>query len=248
MSRNLYVTLRDLFHGYTYNNTWGRDYNSPIPSDDQSYYMEIPINGQAFEVPLFAMSSFNRILEGGVSADVITVYIKTIGNVPRYKSVDRYMRDILVNRYSSKLIVLKVAQGNETITYYGTAGAVFDEHFSPIMLCTWKIEKIFHDGLGYRFKFIRPILYIEPSIFLTKKDPMEKYIVNKIFPECLKLELSDYRTFNCINFPEESNGLTVKVEVDKMPFNTRKVSVPSISTTNQQLLQAALDHIDELIQ
>ena len=40
----------------------------------------------------------------------------------------------------------------------------------------------------------------------------------------------------------------VKVEIDKCPFRFMKTEVPSISTTNEELLITALDNIDEVLQ
>jgi hypothetical protein len=40
----------------------------------------------------------------------------------------------------------------------------------------------------------------------------------------------------------------VKIEIDECPFVIRGTDVPSISVTNEDLLQLAADHIDEIIQ
>ena len=40
----------------------------------------------------------------------------------------------------------------------------------------------------------------------------------------------------------------VKIEIDECPFVIRSTDVPSISVTNEGLLQLAADYIDEVLQ
>jgi hypothetical protein len=57
-------------------------------------------------------------------------------------------------------------------------------------------------------------------------------------------------TYGFGNFIESScfSFEHVKIEIDECPFVIRSTDVPSISVTNEDLLQLAADHIDEILQ
>jgi hypothetical protein len=58
-------------------------------------------------------------------------------------------------------------------------------------------------------------------------------------------------TYGCRDFIEQSGYLSfnhVKIEIDECPFVIRGTEVPSISVTNEGLLQLAAEHIDEILQ
>jgi lipopolysaccharide/colanic/teichoic acid biosynthesis glycosyltransferase len=57
--------------------------------------------------------------------------------------------------------------------------------------------------------------------------------------------------YDCRDFIEQSGYLSfnhVKIEIDECPFVIRGTEVPSISVTNEGLLQLAAEHIDEILQ
>ena len=99
------------------------------------------------------------------------------------------------------------------------------------------------------YKIIKPILRIDPQVFLSRSNTLEKLIVNKMLNACLEDPVALPR----YDLPARivilrSARLPVKVEIDECPFLIHQSDTPSISTTNQQLLQVAINHIDELIQ
>ena len=56
------------------------------------------------------------------------------------------------------------------------------------------------------------------------------------------------RTFrNFTRIVKSDRKFPVKVEIEDCPFTIRAAATPSISTTNQQLLQVAIDHINEIL-
>jgi hypothetical protein len=58
-------------------------------------------------------------------------------------------------------------------------------------------------------------------------------------------------TYGCDSFIEQQSYLSfnhVKVEIDECPFVIKDTDVPSISVTNEGLLQLVADHIDEILQ
>ena len=86
---------------------------------------------------------------------------------------------------------------------------------------------------------------------------MERFISNKMITTCL--ENNFYLPFShraVTNYLIDRNDLRiirpnekfpVKVEIANCPFTIRSAATPSISTNNQQLLQVAIDYINEAL-
>lgn len=265
-SRDLSGTVRMLFRSNSYQQCYsGYRYGSRIPNEDTTVrYMEIPVSEDVFEIPIFAFKSFVDSVKEGTDSQAIAVMLNTEGRVPKYKSVDRYMRDVLLEGYkNSRLVKLEVKQGNDTIIYYGTQGAVFDKNFKPLAICSYQLERekgevvVINSGEQdqaiTRYKFLRPILRVDPYAYLWKVSPMERFIVNKLMNTCLDegafLPMAyDVNEHFDIPSNQDTKKYPVKIEIDECPFLVHQTATPSISTDNRQLLQLAIDHIDELIQ
>lgn len=262
MARDLSDTIRTAFAGvHNYCHCYSR-YNT-IPSPSITKYLEIPINEDVFEVPLFAFLSFVNAVKDNkdTSTNAIVTVLKCINYTSGYKTVDRCMRDVLYENYrNSKLVVVEAKKGDDTIRYYGTHGAVFNDDFQPIAMCSWQIERYWNDikeidgkvkGKVARYKFLKPILRISPYVYLEKDDTMERYLVNKLMTACLENGVnyppSGY-TGDRFDTPSWQECAHIKIEIDYTPFVVRETLAPSISTSNKQLLQLAIDHIEEVLQ
>ena len=81
---------------------------------------------------------------------------------------------------------------------------------------------------------------------------MQKFIATKM-PTLVLGQLVDYPHVRdlteVIIVPRGYYATTeAKVEIARCPFVLKKADTPSISTTRENLLQLAIDHIDEFIQ
>ena len=146
---------------------------------------------------------------------------------------------------------MSITPDNDENPYYTTWGAIFNKDYIPVMMLTWELEKEpLPDNTDFQYKFTRPVLRLAPEVF-RKSNAVEKYIVNKVIPEIL--------TLDGLNFPfrEGLHGFykhdygevvpDVKIIVEYCPFRLSSVDMPSISTTNKDLLNIALDNLDEVI-
>ena len=257
MSRTIDDTIRALFRGES-----GGRYGYFRQGDTNNLYtkyMNIPINKDTFEIPIFCFNTFKTLVDNNqdTETDAIIVQLNTKNEESDYKSLDRVLRDVLQSPFMGpRLITIKVKRGSEDIVYYGTNGAIFYADFTPIAICSFQMEKYttessFEEGAlpTTRYRFLRHILRVFPDVFINKADPMERFIANKMITICLdgqygfphRYLLSDRIDYN-------SAFKNVKVEIDDCPFSILEADVPSISTTNQQLTQIVLDHLDETLQ
>lgn len=264
MARDLSTTIQSIYDGMystCHCHRYYRGENLPL-SNSNTKYMVIPIDEDNFEIPLFAMRTFVDTVNSGQDEGLssIVAMLNTEDKEPNYVTVDRYMRDILEeNIKSGRLVRCNVKSGNNEFIYYGVHGAVFDYDFSPIMICSWQVETFLYENespegvidCGIKYKFKRPILRVQPDVYLSKSDSMEKFIVNKMIAACLERSVypphGNYLGPKFVELPRGHSEF-IKVELDTSPFVVKQTDTPSISTTNQQLLQIAIDHIDEIIQ
>jgi hypothetical protein len=216
-------------------------------------YLEIPINEDVFEMPIFALEAFVDLTRDNrdLSTNAVTAMLYTLNKEPRYKSLDRYMRDIILEQFThSRLVKCEVKQGAENILYYATHGTVFDRCFNPMMMCSWLIEKIGLNDTTRKYRFIKPILRINPDCYISQADPIQRWIAKKAAVVGLSMHLGrpfnyDLTTAFETSIASETTDLTV--EICKCPFKIKTADIPSISTTNEVLLQIAIDHIEEII-
>lgn len=206
-------------------------------------YMEIPVDSDVFEVPLFAFHKFCNMLDKGINANTIVAALYSCGAESSYKSIEAIMRNVLYATFDSHLSKIQI-DGTSNI-YYATMGAVFDKDLNPLMVMSWQMERQNDEREPYSFK--RPILHITPISFVRKEDPVQRFLVGKMLTTALDMDIPEpYLFTDRLHFKTNESSFKIKVEIDDCPFNIKGVDVPSISVTNENLLQLAAEHIDEI--
>lgn len=225
-----------------------------ISFTDKSSYMLIPVTGDSIEIPTMAMFSLptleNKILQKE-PIDALAVNLNNNGGYSTFKSVSASIRDAFTVLYKNAHLRKLVTVGDPEKTYYGTYGAIFDENFKPIVMLSWELKKIYRDDEQdpFRYKFVRPILRITPEVFINKSNTVERFIINQIIPTALSITYLSSPIFHRSMIYEINSGnCKVKVLIEKIPFIIKETDVPSISTTNEELLDTALNYIDEIIE
>lgn len=225
-----------------------------ISFTDKSSYMLIPVTGDNIEIPTMAMFSLptleNKILQKE-PIDALVVNLNNNGGYSSFKSVSASIRDAFTVLYKNAHLRKLVTVGDPEKTYYGTYGAIFDENFKPIVMLSWELKKIYRDDEQnpFRYKFISPILRVAPEVFINKSNTVERFIINQILPTALSITYLSSPIFHRSMIYESNSGnCKVKVLIEKIPFIIKETDVPSISTTNEELLGTALNYIDEIVE
>ena len=217
--------------------------------------MEIPIKENVFEIPTFVLAELRHTFDTfSVSFNIdesIEAIITEVGKSPitsSYKSVERAMKDNITSHSSmGALIKTEAKKGHERVVYYVTHGLVMNDKMKPVMMCSWIINRQIAEDGTLKFKWVQPVLRVDPKVFIYKEDEMEKFIVNRMVKQCLEHKvaapLSGYLP-SC--FEEERHFMPIRVEIFPNCFNTVPVKTPSISTTNDELKQAVLDNLEDI--
>ena len=243
--------INSIFENSNSNSLISRQYynrntnNTPITVKK---YMEIPISSDVFELPLFAFEDFKKMHQNKKIGDVIVASLYSYGQTSNYKSLDSIMKDTLSTYFDRHLC--KVQISNSPNIYYATFGAVFDENLTPLMMLSWIMERRVNEEGVIKYRYKKPLLRLNPYPYLNKEDALQKFICGRWVTTALGTRVHTPSTYGWRNFIE-SGYLSfehVKIEIDECPFVIRSTDVPSISVTNEGLLQLAADYIDEILQ
>lgn len=217
---------------------------------DRNAYMEIPLVGDMMEIPVFALSILLNSDEGVQNIEqpqIIAANMQNMGFTYNYKSLDVNIRNALTSPFSKKGLV-KIPSGN--MHYYLTKGLILDDKFNILMVQSWLMQRVpYKDAEGAsRLKFAKPILRVTPKVYKDRNDAMSKYIINKIIPVgALASVTHPFTSKQRLIETDHSHLYSVRVEIDDIPFRIVDTEVPSISTTNKELLDIAINHIDEFM-
>lgn len=249
---NIGLVIRRTFENW-YSNGYKHFLQTTV--NENSINLVVPINKETILVPIVALDTL-ATTEGILDkkpADSIVITLDNIGKQTTYKSLDAGMKDVLtsvLSRYS----LVKLPQKNPTDPiYYGTCGAIFDKEFKPIMMMLWEMKKVISsdEDQEVKLKFIRPIVWIDAYTYIYKSNAVERFIANKITTEALNnhyIEIARVRNNGHFIYEDYNCRFTPKVIIDECPFELQKTDVPSISTTNEELLDVALNYIEEVVQ
>lgn len=230
--------------------------NRRVSFTDKFSYMLIPVTGDNIEIPTMAMYSLptleNKILQKE-PIDALVVNLNNNGGYSPFKSVSASIRDAFTVLYKNAHLRKLVTVGDPEKTYYGTYGAIFDENFKPIVMLSWELKKIYRDDeqRPFKYKFTRPVLRVAPEVFINKSNTVERFIINKIIPTTLSVTYLSSPSYHRSEIYESNStncNTKVKVLIEKIPFIIKETDVPSISTTNEELLDTAVNYIDEIVE
>ena len=238
-----------IFNDDCYNSTIRRQYRREVNPITSEKYMEIPISSDVFELPLFAFEDFKKMHQNNKIGDVIVASLYSCGQTSNYKSLDSIMKDTLSTYFNKHLCRIQIP--NSPNVYYATFGAVFDENFTPLMMLSWIMEKRVHEEGVIKYQYKKPLLRLNPYPCLNKEDSLQKFICGRWMTTALGTRVYTPSAYDCRDFIEQSGYLSfnhVKIEIDECPFVIKGTDVPSISVTNEDLLQLAAEHIDEILQ
>lgn len=233
-------------------------YLSLIRLDDTS-----PINAKSFvvdlsktetDIPVFASKNIRDLLASyrGEETELKKVVIPLYQNsVIQNKRTFNTIIDLFFCRTGlySRLNKCITSKGE---IYYGCKGLILDEHFNPLILCTFKINiDKGDDSNTLNLHYIRPIVYINPKVFIEPNKLINKGIIKYILPY--------YGNSNMeLNYPERYH--IRYYDISKTNFKALIIIDDSINDffvspcipnprecSNESLNNCLVDNMDEII-
>ena len=225
------ISIFDGIHGNHYANARSTD----IPVTQKPLCLEVPVKEASFELPCFVATSVSSIPFYRIGFNTIVVSLDTRNCVPEYSSLTAYMKEVLLSNLGlSRLIRITTEQQGSPKSYYATYGAIFDDTFHPLLMCSRQMRIADRNGEPYLIKG-KPIIRVNADCFMRKSNPIERFISGKFLQTALE----------CRNRYSYISDLSI--EIGDFPFHLKSISTPSISTSNEELLQVAKNNINEVM-
>ena len=242
MNDRLSDALRHSFYSYL-NHFTPPNQNSTLFSQ-----VIIPVSGDTFEIPVFAIcntSIVENIKKGLVDTVVANINWYNVFN--RYKSLNASFYSSITEKFSDTGLIKLPVKDGETDCYI-THGAVFDHNLQPLFMLTWAFQKVApsENNLSYKYSLqgLYPIVRVAPQVIIDKNHSVHKYIANRVLPSILSLESVYVPEIATNNYGQP---FSPKALIEPIPFTVRRPSLPSVNTSNADLLHSALDHFDDFI-
>ena len=207
----------------------------------------IEVNDEV-EIPVIAREHFeNLVLEKinyPLAVGTKRIILPLYDNAPSQerRTFDSIIMQMFNNvRFDMRLQKITTSK-NEV--YYGGKGIIFDESYTPLLLCTLTARKVHTEESGDSMVYYRPICHVSPKVFLESDKLINKGIIKKLIP---------FYTSEEVNFPNCMFGVNpeskkVKVVVDNFDkFFIEPIKPTPSAITNDALNECLIDNMDDIM-
>ena len=207
----------------------------------------IEVNDEV-EIPVIAREYFeNLVLEKidyPLAVGTKRIILPLYDNAP---SQERRTFDSIImqmfNNVGFDMRLQKITTSKDEV-YYGGKGIIFDESYTPLLLCTLAARKVHTEESGDSMVYYRPVCHISPKVFLESDKLINKGIIKKLIPFYTSEEVSFP---NCM-FGVNPESKKVKVVVDNFDkFFIEPIKPTPSAITNDALNECLIDNMDDIM-
>ena len=210
----------------------------------------IEVNDDEVEIPVIAREHFERLVSEKINYP-LTVGTKRI-MLPLYDnalSQERRTFDSIITQlftnvgYGKRLQKITTNKGE---VYYGGKGIIFDESYTPLLLCTLTARSVHTEDNGNTMVYYRPVCHVSPKVFLESDKLINKGIIKKLIPCYTSRDINFPR--NNYSFSSNPEDRKVKVIVDNFnKFFVEPIKPTPSACSNDALNECLIDNIDDII-
>ena len=210
----------------------------------------VEVNDDEVEIPVIAREHFEKLVSDNLIYPITTRIQKII--LPLYNNVldqerrtfDSIIKQLFTNvGYGKRLQKITTSKGE---VYYGGKGIIFDESYTPLLLCTLTARSEHSEGNDNTMVYYRPVCHVSPKVFLESDKLINKGIIKKLIP-CY--------TSRDVNFPRNNRRFSsspedkkVKVIVDNFnKFFVEPIKPTPSACSNDALNECLIDNIDDIM-
>ena len=208
----------------------------------------IEVNDDEVEIPVIAREHFeNLVLEKinyPLAVGTKRIILPLYDNAP---SQERRTFDSIImqmfNNVGFNMRLQKITTSKDEV-YYGGKGIIFDESYTPLLLCTLTARKVHTEESGNSMVYYRPVCHVSPKVFLESDKLINKGIIKKLIP---------FYTSEEVRFPDCMFGVNpeskkVKVVVDNFDkFFIEPIKPTPSAITNDALNECLIDNMDDIM-
>ena len=211
----------------------------------------VEVNDDEVEIPVIAREHFEKLVSDNLTYYPITTRIQKIilplyNNAPdqERRTFDSIIKQLFTNvGYSQRLQKITTSKGE---VCYGGKGIIFDESYTPLLLCTLTAKSVHTEDNRDTMVYYRPVCHISPKVFLESDKLINKGIIKKLIPCYTNRDVNFPRSnYSFSSNPEDKR---VKVIVDNFDKFFIKPVKPTLSTCpNDALNECLIDNIEDIM-
>ena len=207
----------------------------------------IEVNDE-MEIPVIAREHFEDLVLEKINYPLAVGTKRII--LPLYdnaSSQERRTFDSIImqmfNNVGFNMRLQKITTSKDEV-YYGGKGIIFDESYTPLLLCTLTARKVHTKESGNSMVYYRPVCHVSPKVFLESDKLINKGIIKKLIPFYTSEEVSFP---NCM-FGVNPESKKVKVVVDNFDkFFIEPIKPTPSAITNDALNECLIDNMDDIM-
>ena len=208
----------------------------------------IEVNDDEVEIPVVAREYFEKLVSDNMAYPAIMgikrIILPLYDNAPSQerRTFDSIITQLFTNvGYGKRLQKITTNKGE---VYYGGKGIIFDESYTPLLLCTLTARSVHTEEGDNSMVYYRPVCHVSPKVFLESDKLINKGIIKKLIPFYTSKEVS----FPNYKFGVNPESKKVKVVVDNFDkFFIEPIKPTPSATTNDALNECLIDNMDDIM-
>ena len=210
----------------------------------------IEVNNDEIEIPVIAREHFEGLISDNMTYPTIMGIKRII--LPLYDNTPSQERSTFNSIIAQLFTNVGYGQRLQKITTnkgevcYGGKGIIFDESYTPLLLCTLTARSVHTEDNDNTMVYYRPVCHVSPKVFLESDKLINKGIIKKLIPYYTNRDINPPRS----NYDFSSNLEDRKVKVIVDNFNKFFIEPikPTPSTcSNDALNECLIDNMDDIM-
>ena len=210
----------------------------------------IEVNNDEIEIPVIAREHFEGLISDNMTYPTIMGIKRII--LPLYDNTPSQERSTFNSIIAQLFTNVGYGQRLQKITTnkgevcYGGKGIIFDESYTPLLLCTLTARSVHTEDNGNTMVYYRPVCHVSPKVFLESDKLINKGIIKKLIPYYTNRDINPPRSD--YNFSSNLEDRKVKVIVDDFnKFFVEPIKPTPSTCSNDALNECLIDNMDDIM-
>ena len=210
----------------------------------------IEVNNDEVEIPVIAREHFEELVSDNMTYSIIMgikrIILPLYDNTPSQErsTFNSIIAQLFTNvGYGQRLQKITTSKGE---VCYGGKGIIFDESYTPLLLCTLTARSVHTEDNGNTMVYYRPVCHVSPKVFLESNKLINKGIIKKLIPYYTNRDINPPRSN--YNFSSNLEDRKVKVIVDDFnKFFIEPIKPTPSACSNDALNECLIDNMDDIM-
>ena len=210
----------------------------------------IEVNNDEVEIPVIAREHFEELVSVNMTYPTIMgikrIILPLYDNTPSQErsTFNSIIAHLFTNvGYGKRLQKITTNKGE---VCYGGKGIIFDESYTPLLLCTLTAKSVHTEDNGNTMVYYRPVCHVSPKVFLESDKLINKGIIKKLIPYYTNRDIRSPRSN--YNFSSNLEDRKVKVIVDDFnKFFIEPIKPTPSACSNDALNECLIDNMEDIM-